>query len=462
MAFTNWSQSVLKQFRKFVRSDAGNITLMAGLAAVPVIAASGMAIDYARISRVHDEMQLIADGATLAAAGARNLTGSSADNQKQRGVIATNFLTQGLSKLSDVDVVGTPVVTASAGSIKVSVNAVVKASFMNVLDSYKSDAESGDVAADADGASGRSYGITVTSRAKWRGGKSFVCLLALNPSESAALHVKGTADIESKGCAVWVNSTSNSGLYQNGNATLTAKKICVTGNYYGSNYYPEMPKTGTSSCAPFLDPLAGDFKTGYDASFPTASLRSSRRLDFDASGEQTIYPGLYKGGITVKNNRVIKMEPGTYFIQDGELNIQAGGIVNALGGVTIVLTGNASARLNVQAGGSLNIKAPANGNFKGMAIAQHPTSLPSATKENSIIGGGSIEITGVIYFPKQKLNITGNGWISQAAKQFAIVADRIYVEGNGQLNIGQASDFDGAGLPALPTGGKEDNVVSLH
>lgn len=44
--------------------------MIAALGSIPVIAAAGMAIDYARISRVHDEMQLIADGATLAAAGA--------------------------------------------------------------------------------------------------------------------------------------------------------------------------------------------------------------------------------------------------------------------------------------------------------------------------------------------------------------------------------------------------------
>lgn len=461
MAFTNWSQTVRKEFRKFVRSDAGNITLLSGLASLPMIAAAGMAVDYARISRVHDEMQMIADGATLAAAGARNLSGSLADNQAQRSAIATHYLEQGLSQLSDVDVVGTPVVTASGSSIKVSVNAVVKASFMNVLDGFKSDAEIGEVAADEDGSSGRSYGIVVSSRASWRVGKSFVCLLALNPSEPEALHVKGTADINAKGCAIWVNSSSNSALYQNGSATMTAKKICVVGYYYGTNYYPDKPKSG-AACPEFRDPLRDTFKNDYDTNFPAADLRSSKKLDFDASGEHTVYPGVYKGGITVKNNRIVNMEPGTYYIQDGELNIQAGGTVNALGGVTIVLTGNSATRINVQAGGNLNIKAPASGEFKGIAIAQHPSSLPTASKENSIIGSGSIEITGIIYFPKQKLNITGNGWISQAAKQFAIVADRIYIEGNGQLSIGQAADFDGAGQPALPSAGTDESVVKLH
>jgi hypothetical protein len=463
MAFTIWTETVLKQFRRFVRSEAGNMAMLAGLSSLPVIAAAGMAIDYARISRVHDEMQVITDGATLAAAGARNLTGTTTQKLSQRSAIATHFLNQGLAQLSDVDVVGAPVVVAAGASVKISVNARVKASFMNVLEGFKSGAEvGGEADADEDGAVGRSYGIAVSSEASWKTGKSYICLLALNPSEAAALHVKGTADIDAKDCGVWVNSRSNSGLYQNGNATLTAKRICVNGYYYGSNYYPDKPQSGDDDCPVFKDPLAADFSTDYAATFSKATVRSNKKLDFDASGEHTLSPGLYKGGIVVKNNRIVNLQPGIYFIQDGEFNIQAGGIVNALDGVTIVLTGNSSTRINVQAGGSLDIKAPATGSFKGLAIAQHPSSLPSASKENSIIGGGTVELTGMVYFPKQKLNITGNGWISQHAKLFAIVADRIYVEGNGQLNIGQAADFDSAGLPALPSTGTEQTVVKLH
>ena len=86
--------------------------------------------------------------------------------------------------------------------------------------------------------------------------------------------------------------------------------------------------------------------------------------------------------------------------------------------------------------------------FKGIAFAQSPLSVPS--QPNLIIGGGSVEINGIMYFPKQPLKITGNGNIGTTVAQFAIMADTIAIEGNGQLNIRISNDYKDAGLPPLP------------
>ncbi len=42
------------------------------------------------------------------------------------------------------------------------------------------------------------------------------------------------------------------------------------------------------------------------------------------------------------------------------------------------------------------------------------------------------------------------------------MADRIFVEGNGQLYVGQAADYEAAGLPALPSTGNTDNKIALQ
>jgi hypothetical protein len=70
-----------------------------------------------------------------------------------------------------------------------------------------------------------------------------------------------------------------------------------------------------------------------------------------------------------------------------------------------------------------------------------------------IIGGGTITVDGIIYAPKQLLTITGNGDISMDAKQFALIADRLSIQGNGLLRIGQGADAAGSGLPELPSMG---------
>ena len=69
----------------------------------------------------------------------------------------------------------------------------------------------------------------------------------------------------------------------------------------------------------------------------------------------------------------------------------------------------------------------------------------------------SAQQASLIWQPSLSLNSN----VSTSSEYFAIVADQIYIEGNGQLNISQASDFEAAGLPALPTSGSGVAKVSL-
>jgi hypothetical protein len=104
-------------------------------------------------------------------------------------------------------------------------------------------------------------------------------------------------------------------------------------------------------------------------------------------------------------------------------------------------------------------------------IAQHPDSITNTSKTtaNSIIGGGIMSITGMVYYPSNILYVTGSGAgtvsnpekIATEDKQFAIVADKVFIEGNGQIRIGGAADSEGSGLPALPVIGSGVETVAL-
>lgn len=480
MAIADRLTAARSHMKKYLRSSQGNLTMIAALGSIPVIAAAGMAIDFARISRVHDEMQLIADGATLAAAGARNLTGTADEMKTQRVTIASNYMSNGLAKLTDVDVVGTPTVAATASKVSVSVKATVKGSFMNVLDALETDSEiGGGGGANDAGTNGRSYGITVSSQSGWTEGSSLLCMLVLNPSAAQSLEIQGTADIVAPGCAVWVNSNSNSALYENGNATLTAKKICVNGNYYGTKYYPDMPKTGSGNCPVYPDPLAAQFATDYTAAWAAASTVAVSSSPI--GGTLTIAPGKHfiSGGVTINNGGKVTLSPGTHFFADGTLNVKAGGELIANGGVTIIMTKtnvsvpitDTSSKITVQAKGNLTIKAPSSGPFAGIALAQHKNVITGGLKTNSnkILGGGTVQVTGIVYYPSQFLYITGAGIgtvsspekIATSDPQFAIVADKVMIEGNGQLQVGGQSDSDASGLPALPSAGIGKTTISL-
>ena len=110
-----------------------------------------------------------------------------------------------------------------------------------------------------------------------------------------------------------------------------------------------------------------------------------------------------------------------------------------------------------QAGANVDVTAPSSGRFAGIVMAQDPASIP--TKSNTIIGGGYMEFDGIIYYPKQKLYISGNGDIGADSAQFAIMADTIDIEGNGILYIHISSDAPGSGLPALPAANETIRLI---
>ena len=70
-----------------------------------------------------------------------------------------------------------------------------------------------------------------------------------------------------------------------------------------------------------------------------------------------------------------------------------------------------------------------------------------------------MNINGIVYFPTQALDITGNGIIGNDADQFAILADTIEINGTGQLEIRIGADYQAAGLPELPQSSERVRLV---
>ena len=117
------------------------MTLIATLTAIPIVGAAGMAIDYARISRVHDEIQYIADGASLFAAGAKTLGGTLADKRATRVKLATSYLDSALGRITDAKILGAPTIVADDMAINIEVKAEVKGSLTNIFGMLKESAD---------------------------------------------------------------------------------------------------------------------------------------------------------------------------------------------------------------------------------------------------------------------------------------------------------------------------------
>ena len=143
----------------------------------------------------------------------------------------------------------------------------------------------------------------------------------------------------------------------------------------------------------------------------------------------------------------LTLQPGTYVVRDGELSVMAGATLKGTG-VTILLAGDSSTRFDNQGGANIQLSAPTSGAFSGIVMSQLSSSVPD--KDNTITGGGDMQITGVLYFPNQPVSVQGNGVIGDTAHELAIMADTIDVQGTGQLTIHLSSDYEAMGLPPLP------------
>ncbi len=148
--------------------------------------------------------------------------------------------------------------------------------------------------------------------------------------------------------------------------------------------------------------------------------------------------------------------------------MQAKGKVVATSGSTLFFGAGGSGRSNgfmtVQAKGSLELTAPTTGALAGMAIVQ-PTvstysggSSPAATHQ--MIGGGVINVEGIMYTPQAKVNVTGNGDINTTSRYFSIVADFVDIEGNGEMKLATAPSSVGPDVPVIkPATGAAASII---
>ncbi|HUR42609.1 MAG TPA: vWA domain-containing protein [Aestuariivirga sp.] len=99
--------------RKLAKQTGGNVSILFALAALPLLLAAGMAIDYLRAARVQTELQAALDSAALAAAMAEP---DGPDKQKSAGVtyFKSNFATAGFASVEPTITVNKTTVIATA------------------------------------------------------------------------------------------------------------------------------------------------------------------------------------------------------------------------------------------------------------------------------------------------------------------------------------------------------------
>lgn len=446
MTLPRLAPAFLKKLRKFRRSASGNITLIATISAIPMIASVGLAVDYMRAVRASGELQQVADAAALAAASAKNVTGTQAQQLSQRATIASKFIVSSVAKVSDIEIVGAPAVTTGPNTVDIQVNAKVRGSFINVLNALKSSAEIADGGGAVEGGSSKDIDLSVHSRVGFSE-QSYRCLLSMHASQQEAVYFQGNSEFMAT-CAVHANSNhSTAAIRTAGSAEAYATSFCARGGWAGSGFSPT-PKGGCTWVAdPYALmtlPTAGTCLTAAAVGLPSSgsgSKMSTTTGAFVKNEPRTLPPGTYCGGIEGKTHGKITLQKGIYILKDGDLKLDAGSELYATAGTVIYLTGTSS-NIHITSGAVVKITAPNNVNsvaadstyaYRGWAIMQDRATTP--TTENYISSGGDVDINGGYYAPSQKLTVWASGDMNANSNYFPMITNTLNMSGNATLFV---------------------------
>ena len=467
MAIANVTADIRSRLGKFLRSAGGNATLITTIAAIPMIGSVGLAVDYMRGVRASEALQSVADAAALAAASAKNVTGTTSEQLSQRATIASNFINNSVANVSDIELVGSPSVTTGPNTIDIQVNAKVKGSFINVLNAIKDDsADIGDGSlGDLAGESSKDINLSVHSKVGFSK-EAYLCLLSMNPSQTEAIYFQGNSKFMAT-CSVHANSNATTAIRTWGSAEAYAASFCARGGWAGSGFEPD-PEGG---CPVMHDPyqskplpVAGSCMTAAGMGLPSSgsgSKGSTTTGAFVKDESRTLPPGTYCGGIEGKTHGNITLQKGIYVLKNGDLKLDAGSELHAEDGTLIYLTGSSS-NIDITSGAIVELTGPNRSNtssgdaayaYRGWAIMQDRDTGVGNT--NTIYSKGGVNIRGGYYAPSQKLIVWANGDMNADSNYFPMIVDTLNMNGTSTLFVNLDWDADDLDEPVqLKQGGR--------
>ncbi|HYG85166.1 MAG TPA: pilus assembly protein TadG-related protein [Azospirillum sp.] len=263
------------------------------------------------------------------------------------------------------------------------------------------------------------------------------CVLALDPASSGAITAQGSTTLKMQGCLLAANSTSNAAVDMGGSATVAADGLWTAGDVStGGSSNLSFVKPPTTHAWPLPDPYAA-------LPIPSPGPCKENNIKIDKPLAQPLDPGTYCGDFSVGSQGVVVLNPGTYYIDRGSIDINAQAQIrcncSAPGsGVTFVLTssGNTSQIGTVSINGSatIDLRAPSEPGAPFRGVLFYQDRRAPAGKANTFNGGSTIALNGAFYFPAQRVNWNGNTAASAGAACLQIIARTASFSGNSTLD----------------------------
>lgn len=269
------------------------------------------------------------------------------------------------------------------------------------------------------------------------------CVLSLDPSASSGILITGSTVVAMPGCAMAANSSNAAAISISGNGQLDVATLWTAGGYAvaGSG-------TLTTGSPPITDAwaLPDPYK---NLTIVAPSNCNANNASF-RNTTTTINPGVYCGGMNFGAHAVVALNPGTYYINGGDIDIaaQATIICNCShpgDGVTFVLTNTSNpsqtGTVTINGGAQVRLNAPsaASDPYRGLLFVQNRAASSVAVAK--FTGGASQTLTGAIYFPNQPLKYSGNS-TTTTPNCIEVIARTVTMTGNSTLDSSACAAYD--------------------
>jgi Flp pilus assembly protein TadG len=385
--------------RRFDADAGGNVAITAAIVLPILVGAVGMGVSYSMGNSTRNDMQNALDASVLA------------------GVIASNSG-------------GDPITTAgTVFESNLSAWAKSNASGINADFTWSNGILSGQGTGTATNLFGgvigtKTYTITVKSAAT--SSTTPVCVLGLNGLANGSFDINGSKASFNASCAVQANTTSTTGMTEEGSPTANAKKFGVSGGHKGDTFSPA-PADGSPKMA---DPYAA-------LPFPSYTSCGNGGKGLDIKDDTTLSPGTFCGGIHIFATAHVTLQPGIYVMVDGPFWTDGSAVVTG-DQVMIGFTGKGST-IQLWGDSQVTLTSPTTGTYMNMQFMQD-TSDSNTHGLWASIGGSAgsnskLQFDGVAYFPDQNFWTFGNAVLNANSPSLAIVADKVWTQGSAAVTI---------------------------
>ncbi len=239
-------------------------------------------------------------------------------------------------------------------------------------------------------------------------------VVVLDSSSPAALSISNGAKVTTSGNIQVNSSNATAAVFSNG-SQINAPEVDIVGNYSSGSSKVSGPVRTAAQAVP--NPL-GSIAPPDPSTLPNQPSSPTT---------PSLSPGVYNGGLSITNGMKVSLQPGIYYMKNGDFSIGNGASV--IGDGVVIYMDNGGGKFNVANGAQVTLSPPTSGPYTGLVYFQDPKSSVPITLGNGV----KIGMTGTVYAAGAAINIGNGAKVDAFGSQ--IISKSLYVDNGVKFGI---------------------------